>query len=100
MAPFVHKLSFPKYLAEHFSRGSKEKYNDYAFAYCRNNNHDMQIVTTIKGKPEDPQSRGFVLGIYKPGFSPKEMQERRAEKKKKGGKSKWSNGNGLLSVTH
>jgi hypothetical protein len=88
MAPYVHKLSFPKELAEHFGRGSKEKYNAYAFAYCRNNNPDMQIVTTVKGKPEDPQSRGFVLGIYKPGFSPKEIQERRNENKKSSPKKK------------
>lgn len=82
MAPFVHKIEFPKNLAEQFSRGDKEKYNSYAVAYCKTNYPNMHIVTTVSGKPQDPQEQGYCLGFYKPGFSPGEIKERQAEQKK------------------
>lgn len=88
--PLVHKIHFPQHLAEQFGRGSKEKFNAYALAYCQANNPDMQIVT-IKGKQQDPFEQGYILTAYKPGYSPAEMTERRndnkkAATKKKGGK--------------
>lgn len=88
--PFVHRLYWPTNIAEQFGRGSKEKYNAYALAYCQANNPNMQIVT-VKGKQQDPLEQGYILAVYKPGYSPAEMAERRndnkkAATKKKGGK--------------
>lgn len=80
MAPFVHRLHWPKNLAEMFGHGDKEKYNAYALAYCRANNPNMQIVT-VNGKQQDPFEQGYILATYKPGFSPAEILERRKENK-------------------
>jgi hypothetical protein len=80
--PHIHQLSFPKNLAEQFGRGSKEKYNDYAFSYCRANNPEMQIVS-FKGQKQDPFEQGYIMAVYKDGYNPAQIQERRAENKKK-----------------
>lgn len=85
MAPFIHKVYFPKHLAEHFGQGDKTKYNLYAISYCRADNPELEIVT-IKGKMQDPYEQGFLYAVYKKGSHPKEIQERRNETKRKKGK--------------
>lgn len=79
--PFVHKLFFPKHLAEQQSRGDKNKYNSYALAYCRANYPNMNVVS-IKGKQQDPQEQGYIMAVYKDGYSPAEILERRKGAKK------------------
>ena len=85
MPPFIHKLTFPKDLAEHFSQGSKGKYNEYAVKYCKANNPNM-IIVTIKGQKQDAYEQGYLMAAYSPGSSPEDIAERRKENKPKKGR--------------
>lgn len=79
--PHIHILHFPKNLAETFSQGRKQKYNEYAIRFCRANNPDKHIIKVNK-KEQDPFEQGIVYGIYKVGCSPAEIAAKRAEKEK------------------
>jgi hypothetical protein len=59
------QLSFPKNLAEQYSRGTREGYNSYAFSYVRANNPAFKIVRTINGNKQDPFEQGYVIAVRK-----------------------------------